>query len=210
MSFDYSQIRTHRASGRGTRIGRRIGAGALVLIALAVAQVIKDRTPDYAAWNAPFVRAATIGSTIDARTFDVDVLGVRGAAVLSDDKGKHDTSGVWIIVKARFTAVHNPVTIAYAVVVDGDGRTYQASGRVSQPIVGLRELQPALPVTTEIAFEVPIAVAADLVVEFSSAPDNDVESDALAKVHLPIDRRQAARWAATTQPTTLATSKDAE
>jgi hypothetical protein len=206
MTVDYTHIRTHRADGWGARAARRIAAVVLILATLALARVISQHTPDAISIKLPFVRVGAIGSVVDARRFDVDVLGVRGAAVVSDGEDNHDTSGVWILVKARFTAIRNPTMIGYTVLVDGDGRTYRASSRMDQPVVSGRYLEPGMPVTVEIAFEVPVAVATDLSVEFAEPLDvPDLRMEAVAEVHLPIDRSEVTSWTKSTKPALLAT-----
>jgi hypothetical protein len=129
--------------------------------------------------------------------------------VITERGLKHDTSGVWIIVKVKVVARGEPMGVSYAAVRDGKGNTYRASERINQPLaVGSRVLQPGIPVTGEIAFEVPVGVATDLSVRLADNPD-DLRMDAVAEVRLPIDSDSVRKWKADTSGTTLATPEQA-
>ncbi len=207
MSIDYTLVRGHRAPSRAARIGRILGAIVLVLATLAIGQLIAAHTPDATAQERPFVRTGAIGSVIDARTFDVKVLGVRGGALLTDGTSTYDTSGVWVIVDVQLTALGNPAMLGYAALLDGDARTYRATERFDQPLLTGRELQPGLPVTGEIAFEVPVSVTGDLTIQLSPATDGVLATDAVAQIRLPIDRASVDQWRTAKKPVVLANPK---
>jgi len=200
-------IRNHRRSVlsafRGGRIVRRAGHALAIVATLAAGAAITDRTPDADTQQHPFIRSATVGHAVDARTFDVTVLGVRGGAVLGGISGSHDTSGVWVLVRMKLDARTNPVSLGYAVLEDSDGRTYRATGRVDQSILGERSLEPGVPVIAEIAFEVPTALAQDMSLRLAVSP-TDQRMDAVAQVRLPITAGQARQWHADKNPLTLA------
>ena len=145
-------------------------------------------------------------------TFDASVLSVRGAAVLNDPEPDiatsptHDTSGVWVIVRIRVVAVDKPVEVTYAAVRDAEGRIYLATTRFEQPFVdGERTLQPGVPVTGEVAFEVPVAVVPQLSLRLA-APGitHDLRMTAMADVPLHISAGTARQWKADATPATLA------
>jgi hypothetical protein len=200
-------VRSHRkASLSGWQ---RSGAAALVIVALAIGTAMRAFQPSIQSEQGAYVRTAAIGHAIDARSFDATVLGVRGTAVIVQKGLKHDTSGVWIIVKVKVVARGEPMGVAYAAVRDGKGNTYRASERIDQPLAtASRTLQPGIPVTGEIAFEVPVGVATDLSVRLAKNP-YDQRMDAVAEVHLPIDSDSVRKWKADTSGTTLATPEQA-
>ena len=131
MSIGNPPVHSHRRTGppatRSGRIGMRVGSAALIIITLAVGAAFTSRIPTTETRERPFVNVGNIGEPVDARTFDLTVLGVRGGAVITDSHGPHDTSGVWIIVRVRLTARTEPTTAGYAVLADAQGRTYRAT-----------------------------------------------------------------------------------
>jgi hypothetical protein len=193
MTVDYTQIP-----------GRRADATVRISATLAICAAITSHTPTVDTQQRPFVRTGNVGSVVNVRTFDATVLGVRGAALISDANGAHDTSGIWIIVRVRLTAIGNPLSLGYAALLDGQGRTYRATGRIDQPLLISRELEPGIPVTTELAFEVPTSVASDLSLQLATGLDDDLRMDALTRIRLPIDSAEIRQWQASKTPTTVA------
>jgi hypothetical protein len=176
----------------------------LIILALAAGGLFTRYLPDVDVQQQPFVRGGNVGTTVDLRTFDADVLSVRGATVISDADHTHDTSGVWILVRIRLQAVHKTVTVGYAVLRDAQGRTYAATTRIQQNLVpSVRALQPGVPVVGEVAFEVPVAVATHLSIRLAAAPF-DTRMDDMANVPLPISDGMVRQWKAQTAPMSLA------
>jgi hypothetical protein len=211
MTVDYTLVRHHRKHDRATTTGGRwvrwLGGAVLVLATVIAGGAIQSWTPDVVREQAPFVRTGVPGAVVDGRTFDVTVLGVRGGTLISVEGATHDTSGIWIVVRLRLTAKRDPLALGYAALIDASGRTYLSSGRFDQPLVGAppiasRVLQPGIPVTGEIAFEVPVAVAGDLSIE-CGGDASDQRMDVLTRIRLPIDSTQIAAWRADRQPLTL-------
>lgn len=192
-------MRSHRQRTHGNPLRYRIGAAALVILALAVGGLITRHIPDADEQQRPFIRTAAVGSLIGLRTFDATVLSVRGAAVITDSDQTHDTSGIWILVKIRLVSVHKSATVGYAALLDAQGHTYTASTRIEQFLVsGGWDLQPGVPVVGEVAFEVPVAVASHLSIRLAGA--QDVRLDGMAEVPLPIGADEVRRWKAQTTP----------
>lgn len=201
-------VRSHRRTAAATRTGRlgcRAGAAALIVATLAVGHVITSHTPDADAMQKPFLRTAAIGKPVNTRTFDATVLGVRGAAVIRQNDTDHDTSGVWIIVNVRLVARSNPATLGYAVLRDAQGRTYAATTRIDQFLTGGRTLEPGVPVTGEIAFEVPVPVATHLSVDLAGDLI-DTRMDAMTDIPIPETAAQVAAWRAQTAAATVTTA----
>jgi hypothetical protein len=203
-------IRSHRRPLAVGAVPKRAVAVASILATLAIGAWIEPHTTDTDAMQRPFIRSGALGSSVDARTFAVSVLGVRGAAVIDQDGTAHASTGVWIIVRVRLTAITSPATVTYAVLRDTDGRTYQATGRIDQPLLGGEPFQPGVPITAEIAFEVPTTVATGLSIQLGGEGGgsvNDVRMDALAQIRLPISATQVRQWKVGTTPAEVAPRK---
>ena len=168
------------------RVPARLGAGALVIAALSAGVAITARAPDTETRERPFARRGTVGQRMSARTFDVTVLGARGAARIERAGRVRDTGGVFVVVRVRAVAGRKPTTIDHAAVRDGRGRTYLATPRITQPLAaGGHVLQPGIAVEGEIAFEVPRDAASSLTVLL--ADSSDTRMDAVVEVAVPID-----------------------
>jgi hypothetical protein len=197
-------IRSHRDPRPGGRFGHRVRVAVLLVLALAAGALLTRYTPDADAEQRPFIRTGHIGQTVTLNDFSVRVVSVRGAATLSQSGAKHDTSGVWILVTVRLMALHEPVGAGYMALRDGQGRTYRASERIDQILVGGWSLEPGVPVTGEVAFEVPVAVAGNLALRVAKTSFSDLRMNALAEIPLSISDSQARAWKADTTPATPA------
>jgi hypothetical protein len=188
--------------GRRDRLLRRAGSVLLVLAVLGAGHALITSTPDTERSQRPFIRSAAIGTAVDARAFTATVIGLRGAASIKQSGATHDTQGVWVIVRIMLVARTKPVSISYAALRDGSGRTYLATDRINQPLVeGGRILQPGVAVDGEVAFEIPRNSAGELSVRLT---DSALEHrlDAMAEVTLPI--ADVSVWLADPTPATLA------
>jgi len=207
MTINNPPIYSHRRTGppvtRLGRIGLRVGSAVLIIATLAIGTAFTSRQPGTEARERPFTVVGNVGKPVNARTFDMTVLSVRGAAIITDTNGPHDTSGVWIIVRVRLAARNAPTEVGYAVLVDAEGHTYRATGRIDQMLLGGRTLEPDIPVDGEVAFEVPVSVADDVSIRMAKDSD-DQRMDAVAQSHLPITSAQVAEWHAATKPVTVA------
>jgi hypothetical protein len=202
-----TEIGSHRAP-RGriaeslASTGALVGAGALILAALAVGSLIPGSDENIEHRERPFVAAGQVGDQRSTREIDITVTEVRGVGKIKGDKRIHDTAGIWVIVKVRVTARAEAGIIGYAAVRDSDGRTFELSARIEQPLEG-RTLQPGIPVTGELVFEMPRDAATDLTVLFADRAF-DRRMDVQVEIDLPeVDRAQVDRWAAA-GPTTVA------
>lgn len=176
-------------------IGRRAGVGGLVVAALAVGGVADRVVPTPEERQRPYVRTGAVGEPVSGRQMVATVVSVRGAGTIVVRGRELTTGGIWILVRVKVAATIEPVGVAHAAVRDGQGRTYQPSGRLDQPLSGGRFLQPGIPVQGELVFEVPTAVASSLVIELSTRP-LDQRMDSMAEVRLPITPAQVDEWLA--------------
>jgi hypothetical protein len=167
----------HRKLGPLQKLLAVSGGVILVLAALAAGRAILEFRADANDMHRPYLRSGATGQTVDLRTFDLQVLGARYASVLRDSGVIHETTGVWVIVKVRITAHTEPISVGYAALHDRNDRTYFATDRVRQSLVGgVREYQPGVPVEGEVVFEVPKEVLSGMTVRFTEHQfDNRME-----------------------------------
>jgi hypothetical protein len=180
---------------------RFLGTTALVVATVLLGGALHSALPTPDELYRPFVRTGGMGDHVDARTFDAQLLGVRGGAVISSRGEPHDTSGVWVVVKIRITAKGKETSVVSAVIVDGDDRVFKSSGRIDDNPPG-RESQPGLPIDSEIAFEVPTDVPLPLSVRLSSR-SIDTRMDGMAQLNLTVTRADLRQWAADKTPLKL-------
>jgi Domain of unknown function (DUF4352) len=173
---------------------RRLGTATLVLAALAIGAAFSSLDPTPETEQRPFISSGKAGETVHTRSFDAQVLGVRGSEAMGSDDGYlHESKGVWIIVKIRVTAKGKATRIYYAALLDGQDRTFTASGRITQLGLSGRELQPGIPVDMEIAFEVPTEVPLGLRLQLA-VDLLDRRMDGMAEIELPTSRENLKEW----------------
>jgi len=177
---------------------RRLGTAALVVAALAVGGVLSAYKPGPDQQHRPFITEGKQGERVHTRSFDVELLGVRGGEAVGSGGVKHESVGVWVVAKVRITANREAVTLSYAALHDDDGRIFTASGRITQPL-GSRELQPGIPVEFEFVFEVPVTAPLPLAVRLAVNP-LDNRMDGMAQIELPIGEGDLAKWKADKEP----------
>ncbi|WP_027342473.1 DUF4352 domain-containing protein [Hamadaea tsunoensis] len=177
-------------------VARGVVTFLTVATALAVGGAITAYMPDKDEQERPFVRTGAGSDSVDARLFDAQVLGVRGGTKLAGGGAAHDTSGVWILVTVRVTAKKETSSVGYAALIDGDGRTFRATERVTLPVGG-RLLQPGLPVRMELAFEVPKDVPLPLAIRLAEPPF-ELRVQAIAQIDLGLGAPDLALYAGNT------------
>jgi hypothetical protein len=192
-------VRHHRA-GR-SRAGQVLGGLGLLAGVVAAGGVVTDSERTVDELHREFVVAGETGEPVAARTIQVTVLAARAASTVADSsRGELDTAGVWVVVRVRVEAVEEPGTLGYAAVRDSRGRTFLASGRVTQPLAGSGyQVQPGIPVEGEVVFEVPADAASGLTVRLAQ-PLFDRRMEAVAEIPLPVDQLQVEDGQATTGP----------
>lgn len=180
---------------------RRLGTAALVALAVGAGGVAHAYAPDPDVQQRPFIRTGHKGDRVDASTFDAQLLGVRGGAIISSRGVPHDTSGVWIVVKVRLTSRGEPEQLGQVSIRDGDDRIFRASARIDDN-PPLRQLQPGIPVDCEIAFEVPKDVPLPIAARLTTALI-DLRMEGIAQLELDVTAAQLQQWAADKTPLKL-------
>ncbi|GIH10170.1 hypothetical protein Rhe02_82370 [Rhizocola hellebori] len=169
----------------GQRVTAVAGAVAMAAAAVAIGAGVRWLGPDPASSQRPFAQAGAPGESLDVRTFTITVQAARAASSLQAGGAAQATQGVWVIVRVRLAANHEPTQVGYAAVRDRAGRTYLASDRVRQPLIdGSRPFQPGIPIEGEVIFEVPKDALDSLTALFAAHPDR-LALDAMAEVVLP-------------------------
>jgi len=130
----------------------------VTVVALAALVVAGGLLANHAerAWPAtrPFVTHGEAGEAVPLEPGTVTVHGARAARTLDDGYGGEvTTAGVWVAVDLSVSGGDRPLRVGSFALVDEDGRTFDATRRVSLNDTGLA--QPGSPVRTEILFEVP-------------------------------------------------------
>jgi hypothetical protein len=176
----------------------------LLVAALAVGGLVANWRPlDSGAEAAqrPYISAGQVGESVSARSFDAQLVSVRGARLVGVLGKGYETGGVWILVRVRITATTEDTGVAYAALMDDRDREFRATERFSQGLAdGTRTCQPAIPVEGEIAFEVPRDVATSLRLRLAS-PSIDTRMDGMAEIELPdVDTATVDRWATQQEP----------
>ena len=186
---------------RAAKLRARFGAGVLIVAALSVGGLIRSGVPDTDTSERPFTRTGAVGRKVDAQTFDATVLAVRGATKIHrvaglTKRGDRETDGVWVLVKVRLLAHREAVQVGWAGLKDGKDRVFFCTDRIDQPLICAgRMLQPGIPVTGEVAFEVPKDAATDLTIQINERPI-DHRMTTVIEVPLPISRGMLDGWLA--------------
>ncbi|MBO0921718.1 hypothetical protein J1G42_12875 [Cellulomonas sp. zg-ZUI222] len=187
---------------------RALGAGAAVLAALAVGHVVVTAFPVDERVQAPFVRTAAVGETVELRYARVTAGEPTGAVVLDPDDGTLlATPGVWLTVPVTIDALGQPRALGFAELRGGDGRTYTVftSGR-SSFLPGTA--QPGIARYATLRVEVaPEAVAgAHLRLGLEQ---KDQRRDDVADIDLGLTPADADAWAAAEDPVLAGPPSDA-
>ncbi|BCB80928.1 hypothetical protein Pflav_073380 [Phytohabitans flavus] len=152
----------------------------------------------------PYIVVGQVGESVSARSFEAQLVSVRGARLLGVSSKGYETGGVWILVRVRVTATTEDTALGYAALIDDRGREFLVSNRFSQQLAdGARSFQPGIAVEGEIAFEVPRDVATSMRLRLAS-PLIDQRMDAMAEIELPkVDTATVDKWATQKDPVIL-------
>jgi hypothetical protein len=161
--------------------------GYLLAIAIAAGLLLamQRSTPGYAELTGPIPVVGKVGDLIETRRFDVTLEAIRFARRLHFTRygrnQERDTTGVWAVVTAKFSARNASVTVNSATWQGPTALRYSASSRVENaPGVLLgRRLEPgSSPQRGLIIFEIPADQVADatLLVSETNWPRLDSEA----------------------------------
>ena len=159
-------------------IGAALAAGALVITAL---------TPPESAVTAPFVVDAAIGERATGREVAVTVGEVTRAASVSEDPDDPAIEGRFLVVTLTADAVTEPQSNWFSLtVLEIDGLTYTISRRLGSLFISDR-LQPGLPLTGSLVFELPEELEATKARLVFTQESNYPELDSMLRVGFDLD-----------------------
>lgn len=176
---------------------------ALILIVgtVAVGDQILKHTPGSDEVSRPFIHKGRIGDVVDALSFTATVDSVRGSRSVADDDDDYTTDGVFVLVTFTLTAKTDSTALSTVSVV-GHGQIFKAVERFYQEMTRTT-LQPGIPKTGEVAFEVPKGAAAGLSIQLSSDSLDGNENQTAAEIDLGIDEAKVTTWLANSAPLEL-------
>lgn len=155
-------------------------------------------TPEVA--RAPFPSSGAPGQWITARTFDLRVDAVTGAAKLAATANSpaRTSEGVFVVVQASIRAHDEPVSLAGWQLRDDTGRHFTPTDRTVQ-LALLGRAQPGFVRTVPVVFEIPGDVTG-LTVLVSQSPAASLRLDSQVQVPLPVTGATVAGWRADPTP----------
>lgn len=161
-------------------------------------------TPEVA--RAAFPSSGPPGQWVKARTFDLRVDAVTGAAKLAATANSpaRTSTGVFVIVQASIRATDEPVSLAGWQLRDAAGRHFTPTDRVVQPAM-LGMAQPGFIRTIPVVFEIP-ADASGLTVLVSQSRAASLRLDSQMQVPLPVTAATVAGWRADPTPVRIPTA----
>lgn len=181
---------------RWGRRGRQLGAGALVLAALAVGRVVEDRLPSAGpVGQQPFERHVAVGEAAHLRIGDVTVTEVQGSKAWAGVAEAKLTPGLWVIAHVELVPSRRDSGISDVRVRSSDERTWSMGRGESTCKGGVAGVPMRCQVIVEIPEE-PIPDA-ELVLRWT---DLDDRWDDQAVVPLTISPTEVAAWAKVTDP----------
>ncbi|MEI2764189.1 MAG: hypothetical protein V9F82_00635 [Dermatophilaceae bacterium] len=175
----------------------QLGAGVLVLAALAFGRFVSEALPGNEVSNDPISRPATIGEPVHLRAFDVTVSQVRGAKEIVAGTTPLATPGIWVVADLVVVPRSEALRPGYAAVRAADGRLWETAGsrsRVDCPgaIAGVVSRCTAY-------LDVARDGLADAELLIGWHPD-DRRFDDLAVLPLAVSDAQLQAWEAATEP----------
>jgi hypothetical protein len=140
----------------------------LLIVATVVAgNAIIEHTPGSQEFSRPYIHSGPIGTELDGYTFVATVDGVKGAPSAELDGDELTTDGVFVVVSVTLTARQEPTHLQTVAVVDQQGRVYTWTRSIDQGLFQYT-LEPDVPITGDLLFEVPRDAAPGLKVRLSS------------------------------------------
>ncbi|QBI51933.1 DUF4352 domain-containing protein [Streptomonospora litoralis] len=182
---------------------RRAAAVFATLTLLSLIVMAQSLVPDDTLATEPIAYSGEIGEPVDAERFTVRVERVRIAETAVDEdglgsSGPIEAKGVWLVATAEITSATAPLLHIDAALVMGDGYVYSANRWLSNDMAGGTgtTLDPGIPVTGALAFEVPKKRLKDPTLQVSARQSIDGRLSARADVDLglsgsELDRRLA-------------------
>lgn len=178
---------------------RWFSAAALLIVACAALWGMQSTTPNYTRLLAPIESRGDAGSFVRGRTIAVRVDGLDIARRLQGkcigETKVFDTGGVWVIVHATAMSVQRPETLSAAAIESSAGERYLMSDRTGlcgDPLSSTT-LQPDVPVSGELIFELPAEALTGADLLAAAAPFGLAPLDSQLRIRLGLDAATAAQ-----------------
>ncbi|MCW2757959.1 MAG: hypothetical protein JWO46_1705 [Nocardioidaceae bacterium] len=172
----------------------QVGAGALVIAALATGRLVSEIAPDTDLASRPIERHAVVGTTAHLRWADLTVTKVTGSRRTSEigDDLSIGSPGVWLLVTLRMTTKLDAQSPAHAGIQAGDGTEITLGSRNRKLC---DQANPGIAVRCAVAFEVPPKAlpGSKLVIARDEQQGNLYDDEAV--FDLGISKADAAAWA---------------
>lgn len=176
----------------------RFGAGALVVAALAVGQVLNERLPESDNASRPFETQVKMGETAELRAGDLTPRSVDGAMKLIRDSSNINAAGVAVVVHFDFVSGPKARSMTYAQFRGGDGTTAHFGSFGERSVLTCPSAPPGLVVHCTAVFDIDpdSLVGSSLMI----APNSlDERFDEAATIDLGIEQADVKRWKATNE-----------
>lgn len=163
---------------------------SLVLVGLGVVMLafLQSTTPSYAVLTGPIETIGQQKDTVSSTTFSVKVDKIIRAKTIAFTRyGKpieRQTEGVWVIASIELQTKYETMTIQAAAIEGASGRLYRQNHRAdgAPRLVPTKELQPGLPTTGILVFEMPEEEAHDMTLVVSRQPAPQLDSEIRVKL----------------------------
>lgn len=161
-----------------------------VLAAAVLLQLFQATTPGYAQLTGPILTSGAQKDTVDSRTFSVRTGKVVQAKTLVlkrfDRTIERQTQGTWLVVSAELRAFQETMPVAGAMIRGTSGRLYVQTHRAdgAPQLLSLKRVQPGLPTTGILVFELPEEETGDMTLILSKQASPRLEDE----IHVQLDR----------------------
>lgn len=177
---------------------RRLGAGVLVVAALAVGRVVTDRLPTTEIASRPYERHAVVGETVPMRVADLTVTEVQGSPTLVTTTEGYRTPGLWIAAFLTVVPREKTSTVTYAAIRATDGRTWETKGRNRMLCAsGLSGLPTRCAAYVDVP---PEALPGASLLVARGGGGGDLRMDDMAVIDLGITKQKVQEWQQRTTP----------
>ena len=146
----------------------------MIALAGAILLFLQSTTPPYAMLTGPIRTDGVQGDTVTSRTFSAKVdKAVQAKTIAYRRFGKdaeRDTSGAWLLIAVEMRVDQQTMPIRAATIRGASGRLYRQSRRAdgAPQLLSAKMVQPGLPTTGLLVFEVPEEETADMTLLLSS------------------------------------------
>jgi hypothetical protein len=154
-----------------------------VFAAAVLLAALQATTPPYAKLTGPISTVGRQGQTVSSDTFGVKVNRVLKAKAIGYDQfGRTvdlQSSGVWVVISAELQAFRKTMPVRAATLIGASGRMYRQSRRAGEAPnnLSVKTVQPGLPTTGLLLFELPEDELRDMKLVLSEQYDPQLKDE---------------------------------